>query len=298
MQELIVGQFQKVASGLYLEGLAVDFVRGAVWYSDVIGGGVHGVMSDGNPVSFNPDRKWTGGLLMNADGSILSSGPGGIMWNNPETGESGWLLHEIDGKVINGINEMMPDGTGGIYFGTVDIERVERAEPTRATAIHRLTVEGEVIKVSRDLNFTNGLMLSGDRKRLYCNDTFVGTWVFDVQPDLTLSNKRMLLDKADADGMVLDADGNVWITGFRSGSLIRLRPDGTRLPPLPTPAGAITQIRFGGSDLRDYYINTVPAAGGDSLKDGVPLRARESHMYRGRSETAGMPIPAAQFIIH
>jgi hypothetical protein len=70
------------------------------------------------------------------------------------------------------------------------------------------------------------------------------------------------------------------------------------LPPLPTPAGAITQIRFGGSDLRDYYINTVPAAGGDSLKDGVPLRARESHMYRGRSETAGMPIPAAQFIIH
>jgi sugar lactone lactonase YvrE len=139
MQELIVGQFQKVASGLYLEGLAVDFVRGAVWYSDVIGGGVHGVMSDGNPVSFNPDRKWTGGLLMNADGSVLSSGPGGIMWNNPESGRVRVVAaRNRRSKVINGINEMMPDGTGGIYFGTVDIERVERAEPTRATAIHRL----------------------------------------------------------------------------------------------------------------------------------------------------------------
>jgi sugar lactone lactonase YvrE len=118
-----------------------------------------------------------------------------------------------------------------------------------------------------------------------------------VQPDLTLSNKRMLLDKTDADGMALAADGNIWITGFRSGSLTRLRPDGTSLDPLPTPAGAITQIRFGGRDLRDYYVNTVPAAGGDSLKDGVPLRAQESHLYRGRSETPGMPIPAAQFII-
>ncbi len=297
MQEPIVGQFQKVASGLYLEGLAVDFIRRAVWYSDVIGGGVHGVMSDGSTVSFNNDRKWTGGLLMNADGSVLSSGPGGIMWNNPDSGRSGWLLHEIDGAVINGINEMMPDGTGGIYFGTVDIERVARAEPTRATAIHRLTIEGEVIKVSGDINFTNGLMLSRDRKRFYCNDTFVGTWVFDVQPDLTLANKRMLLDKPDADGMALDADGNIWITGFRSAFVTRLRPDGGPLTPVATPAGAITQIRFGGPDLRDYYLNSVPAAGGDSLKDGVPLRGRESHMYRGRSETPGMPIPAAQFII-
>ena len=297
MQELIVGQFQKVASGLYLEGLAVDFIRHAVWYSDVIGGGVHGVMPDGGTVTFNSDRKWTGGLLMNADGSVLSSGAGGIMWNHPETGRSGWLLHEIDGKVINGINEMIPDGTGGIYFGTVDIERIERAEPTRPTALYRLTVEGEVIKVSGDINFSNGLMLSRDRKRLYCNDTFVGTWVFDVQPDLTLSEQRMLLEKTDADGMALDGDGNIWITGFRSSFLTRLRPDGTCLEMLPTPAGAITQIRFGGEDLRDYYINSVPAAGGDSLKDGVPLRAQASHMYRGRSDAPGMPIGAAQFII-
>ncbi len=297
MQQLTVGQFERVASGLYLEGLAVDSVRRAVWYSDVIAGGVHGIMPDGGVVSFNRDRKWTGGLLMNADGSVLSSGPGGIMWNDPETERCGWLLHEIDGKVINGINEMIPDGTGGVYFGTVDIERVERAEPTRPTAIHRLTVEGEVLKVSDDINFANGLMLSEDRTRFYCNDTFVGTWAFDVRPDLTLSNQRMLLDKADADGMALDAQGNIWITGFRSGAVTRLRADGTALSPLSTPAGAITQIRFGGPDLRDYYITTVPAAGGDSLKDGVPLHAQESHLYRGRSETPGMPIPAAQFII-
>jgi hypothetical protein len=75
----------------------------------------------------------------------------------------------------------------------------------------------------------------------------------------------------------------------------RLRRDGTHLPPLQTPAGAITQIRLGGRDMRDFYINTVPADGGDSLKDGVPLRGKNSFMYRGRSEVAGMPIPPGRF---
>jgi sugar lactone lactonase YvrE len=290
-----VGQFDKVASGLYLEGLAVDYKRNIVWYSDVIAGGIHGLMPDGGTHSFNPGRMWTGGVMMNEDGAVLSTGEGGIMWNNPETGKSGWLLDTIDGKPINGINEMMPDGTGGIYFGTNDIEMIIRGQQTRPSALYRLTAERELIKLVEGINFTNGIMLSPDRRQFYCNDTFVCTWAFDVLPDLTLTNKRMLLDKPDADGMALDAEGTLWITGFRSSHLERIRPDGTALTPIQTPGGAITQIRFGGADMRDYYINAVPSDGGDSLKDGVLPTAKNSFMYRGRSEVPGMPIPPARF---
>lgn len=295
MKELSVGQFESVTSGVYLEGLAVDYERSIIWYSDVIGGGLHGLMPDGKIESLNPGRMWTGGVMLNEDGSVFSSGQGGIMWNNPHSGKSGWLVDKIDGKPINGINEMMPDGTGGIYFGTVDIEMVVRGEPTRPTALYRLTVDREVVKVADGLRFGNGLMLSADRKRFYCNDTFVCSYVFDVAPDLTLSNRRVLLDKEDVDGMALDAEGNLWVTGFRSAYLTRVRPDGTQLPPVRTPAGAITQIRFGGADMRDYYINSVPVDGGDSLKDGVPLTKRNSFMYRGRSDVPGMPIAPARF---
>ena len=107
--------FAQLAKGLYLEGLAVDYARGIVWYSDVIAGGVHGVKPDGGIISFNRDRMWTGGIMMNEDGSVLSTGAGGIMWNHPDSGKSGWLLSEIDGTPVNGINEMAPDGSGGIY---------------------------------------------------------------------------------------------------------------------------------------------------------------------------------------
>lgn len=289
------GEFEKVASGIYLEGLAVDYERNIVWYSDVIAGGIHGLRPDGSTISFNEGRMWTGGIMVNEDGSVLSTGEGGIMWNNPVTGRSGWLLDRIDGKPINGINEMVPDGTGGIFFGTNDIEMVIKGQATRPTSIYRLTVDGEVLKLADDVHFSNGIMYDPARRQFYCNDTFACTWVFDVQNDLTLTNRRVFLEKEDVDGMALDSEGNVWITGFRSNYLTRLKPDGTPLPPVETPAGSITQIRFGGADMRDYYINSVPADGGDSLKDGVPLTQKNSHMFRGRSEVSGMRIEPACF---
>ena len=54
--------------------------------------------------SFNEGRMWTGGVMMNSCGAVLSTGEGGIMWNNPDTGKSGWLLQELEGKPINGIS--------------------------------------------------------------------------------------------------------------------------------------------------------------------------------------------------
>ena len=80
---------------------------------------------------------------------------------------------------------------------------------------------------------------------------------------------RLLLDREDCDGLALDTEGNVWITGFRSpGVLHRVKPDGTVLPDVATPTGATTQVRFGGKDGRDYFIVVCPEDAGDSLKEG------------------------------
>jgi sugar lactone lactonase YvrE len=296
MTQAAVAGYEPVARGLYLEGLAIDLARGVVWYSDVIAGGIHGIYPDGRTQVLNPERMWTGGVMVNEDGSVLSTGAGGIMWNNPATGKSGWLLDQIDGKPINGVNEMVPDGTGGIYFGTNDIEMVLAGKPSRPTALYRLTVDRQVIPLAEGLNFTNGIMFDPPRKRFYCNDSFVSTYAFDVQPDLTLTNKRVLVDKVDCDGMAIDAEGNLWVTGFRSGEIIRVRPDGGLLPPVPNPGGmAVTQIRFGGADLRDVYINTVPVDAGDRLAVGELPTEKTSILYRGRAEAPGAPVGAARF---
>jgi sugar lactone lactonase YvrE len=290
------GEFDQLASGIYLEGLAVDHARDIIWYSDVIGGGIYGIKPDGKPVgSFNEERMWTGGIAINADGSVLSTGQGGIMWNNPDTGQSGWLIDAIDGVPINGVNEMAPDGEGGMFFGTIDVENIIQGKETKPCALYRLTVDRKVIKIVDEIGFTNGIAHDRAGRRFYCNDTFRRTWTWDVTPDLALTNRRVLLEKEDCDGMALDAEGNVWITGFRSQFLERIRPDGTPLARVETPKGSITQVRFAGPDLRDYYINTVPADGGDTLKEGGAITQRNSILYRGRSETPGRAIEPTRF---
>jgi sugar lactone lactonase YvrE len=116
-----------------------------------------------------------------------------------------------------------------------------------------------------------------------------------VNADLTLTNQRKFLDKEDADGMALDAEGNVWITGFKTSHIERIRPDGTRLAPIQTLTGANTQVRFGGADMRDYYVNGIPGNAGETLKEGGALSGNNSFLFRGRSEIPGMKIPPAQF---
>jgi len=85
-------------------------------------------------------------------------------------------------------------------------------------------------------------MLSPDRKFGSITTTpFDSTYVFDVLPDLSLEQPRLLLAKKTADGMALDAEGNLWITGFPwSSDITRARPEGTLLPPVPTPAGGLS----------------------------------------------------------
>lgn len=298
MTQAVTETFEQIAAGLYLEGLAIDHERDTIWYSDVIAGGIHGVKPDGSVLAtLNAQRKWTGGVLVNADGAVLSTGEGGIMWNDPASGRSGWLLDRVEGEPVNGINEMVPDGAGGIFFGTIDLEQVIAGAATRPSELWRLTVDRELIKVAEGIGFSNGIMHDAARRRFYCNDTFRGTWAFDVAADLTLGNRLLLLEKEDADGMALDAEGNLWITGFRSSFFTRLAPDGTRLSDIATPAGSITQLRFGGADMRDLYFHSVPSDGGDTLKEGGAITATNSFLFRDRSETPGMVIAPPRFTL-
>lgn len=290
--------YEPLASGIYLEGLAVDHEREVIWYSDVIAGGIHGVKPDGTPVAtLDPDRMWTGGIMMNSDGSVLSSGQGGVRWNNPHTGASGWLIDEIEGQAVNGINEMWPDGQGGMVFGTIDMENIIAARDTRPTALYRLTRDRRLIRLAEGLRFTNGIGYNPGRSELYLSETFGQGLAWDVTPDFELVRKRVLLDRNDCDGLAIDLQDNIWITGVYSPGIIRrVTPAGEEMEPVPTPPGTTTQVRFGGGDGRDMYIVLVPDDAGDCLKNGRPLSGT-STLWRARSPVAGVKIPPVDFVL-
>ena len=271
-----VGEFEAIAKGLYLEGLAVDYARNVIWYSDVIAGGIHGVKPDGTKVAtLNPDRMWTGGVLMNADGCVLSSGEGGIMWNDPDTGRSGWLLAEIDGKPINGINEMMPDGTGGMFFGSVDIEQIKKGEATRPATIWRITANGVVSVAADGLGFANGIMLSPDERVLYVTNGG-SVLAFDVAADGGVTNRRdfaTLEAGGNGDGIAIDAAGGLYVTS-QPGVQVFDR-DGTYLGLIATPRNAIS-VAFAGRDKKTLYIVGSGALGADGKEFTTPDGVRNN----------------------
>jgi sugar lactone lactonase YvrE len=285
--------FTALARGRYLEALAID--EHVVWFSDVILGGVQGLRPDGGISHWLTERKWIGGILFNEDGALLCSGPGGIVWVNPVTGRSGVLLGSIDGAPLAGVNEMCPDGRGGLIFGTLDLPAIVSGERPAPVALYRLDVQGRVTLLADGLAFCNGLGMSPDGTTLYHNESFVGVFAYDITQNGGLENRHMLLEKQDCDGMALDIRGNLWITGFSSEELICLRPDGVIQQRLALPGGACTNVRFGGPEGRELFVTTVPVTAGLEIAKGNLPTALDSVLYRGPAPVAGRINPRTQF---
>ena len=281
--------FTIVARGYYLEGLAADADSGDAWYSDVTGGGIHCLPAGGGAAAFNNERLWTGGIVINADGRVLSSGAEGILWTDPVTGRTGWLMDAM------GVNEMAPDDRGGLYFGSIDLASIMAGQKAAPARIYYLALDGSVTAASGELGFVNGMALSADGRTLFYNESFNATCKFDVMPDGSLANRTVLLDKYDADGMALDVEGNLWVTGFTSSHIERLAPDGTRREAVQTPAEAITQVRFGAGG--DYWIAAVPRDAGAELAAGRMLQEERSFIYRAHSAVPGLPQRKSRFTL-
>jgi sugar lactone lactonase YvrE len=279
------GTFVPLARGFYLEGLLVD--GGNIWFTDVVTGGVRRVGSDQVLLK---DRTMIGGLLLNVDGSLLVAGLRDIVWAHPTTGAEGVL---VDG--FEGANEMYPDGQGGIVFGTIDLPAILRGEKPGPSSIYRVSDDRKKILLHEGLAFANGLAISSDRKTLFFNESFAATRAFPIAADGSLRAPRLLADKPDCDGMALDVEGNVWISGFSSGELLCLRPDGREIRRFKLPGKACSNVRFGGPDMRDLYVTVVDPASAQALADGTPLREQNSVLFRTRSPVPGLPVARPAF---
>jgi sugar lactone lactonase YvrE len=280
-------EFTPIARGFYLEGLLI--AGDLVWYTDVTAGGVQRV---GSPDVLLPERTLIGGLYLNADGKLLVSGPGGIDWADPATGASGTLIGGF-----GGVNEMRADARGGLYFGTVDLPAILRGERPGASTIEHLSATGQLTRLCDGLTFANGLAISPDGRTLYFNESFSAARAFPVDSVGKLGAPRTLLAMADCDGMALDSEGNVWLTGFASGELFCVTPDGAEVRRVALPGGACTNVRFGGTDLRDLYVTVVEPASAQALAEGSPLTERNSTLFKGRSPVPGAPVAESRFML-
>lgn len=266
-----------------------------LWFSDMAVGGIRCLRPDGRIDAYLTARKMIGGIAFNDDGRIICSGTGGLVWLDTATGATGTLLDAIDGEPIGGINDMVADGQGGLFFGTVDHPAMFRGEPFGASILYRLAPDGQVSVIRGGLRFANGCGLSPDGRRLYHNDSSVGTRRYDLAADGSVTDGGLFFDAPDCDGLAVDRDGGVWIALIQSGTIVRAMADGTVDRRLPVPGGHPTSLCFGGSDGRDLYVTTAaPGAGEAVMKQAIPP-ALTASLYHARADVAGVPTARTAF---
>ena len=219
-----------------------------------------------------------GGEIVNGDHRRISIGSDGLTLDNQgrliictysgrtverleKNGKRTVLADNYEGKRFNGPNDVVVKKDGAIYF-TDSILGLRNREKSTVMGLDFegifMIKNGKVTLVVKDIPLTNGLAFSPDEKYLYANVRFTQhIRRYDVQPDDTMTNSRLLVDMSadkrpgNADGMRVDSAGNIFSTG--PGGIWIVSPEGKHLGTILMPQNA-TNMTFGDPDLKTLYI--------------------------------------------
>jgi len=272
---------------VFLEAPRVD-ADDNLYFSEVMQGGVCRRSPDGKVERFITDRRLIGGLALTEDGGFVCSGGEGLEYYNPGTGERRNLSFTYRGKAIGPFNDIQPDDQGGLFAGTSDFGLGHAGS---GCELYRIDPPGTVTRLLEGIVISNGMGFSPDRKTFYYNETTEGVLAFDLSPEWTVTNRRLLAPFQGADGLAVDSEGGIWAAGYASGEVIRLLPDGTVDRRIDFSGKFedchVTSLTFGGADLRDLYVVTA----GDYRKQTVNTGA----VFKARSDVAGQRTPLVRF---
>jgi gluconolactonase len=194
---------------------------------------------------------------------------------DPATGRVGRvLLDTVNGKPIDGPNDLVMDGKGGLYITDPQFTpEAKKSQPGKQ--VYYLAPDGtaRVVIGPGEYAMPNGVELSPDGRTLYINNTWLQpgehfVWAYDVAADGSLSNKRRFAmlsltpdvleasQPADrfnsgADGTAVDTDGRYYVA-TRAGVQIFL-PDGTPAGIIAVPQYPVS-VTFGGPDDNVLYM--------------------------------------------
>jgi sugar lactone lactonase YvrE len=107
---------------------------------------------------------------------------------------------------------------------------------------------------------TNGIEVSPDGNTLYVNESEQrNVWAFTIAADKSITDKRLLkkFDDFGFDGMRCDVDGNLYITRYGKGTVVKLSADGKVLREIDVLGAQPSNICIGGPDGRTAYVTEV-----------------------------------------
>lgn len=185
-------------------------------------------------------------------------------------------------------NDCACDPAGRFWAGTAATD----GQPGTGS-LYRLDPDGSVIEVFGGVTESNGLGWSPAATVFYYTDSGeeqsrVRAFSFDLETG-TLDDERDLIRFAPgdgmADGLVVDADGCLWIAMWDGGCVRRYSAGGEVLGLYPVPATRPTCPGFGGPGLDELYLTTAWEGLDRERREAEPLAG---HVLRARPGVRGL----------
>ncbi len=295
-----------VASGLQFPEGPVAMADGSVLLVEIARGTLSRITADGRVQVVADLRGGPNGAAIGPDGAVYVCNNGGFRWvtqpgdclrpvAQPDdysggriervdlaTGRVERLYEQIDGIALRGPNDIVFDADGGFWF--TDLGKVREREMDRGGVFFARTDGRTANVVAHPAMTPNGVALSPDGRTLYYAETEgARLWAFDVAgpgrvnklPWPSPQGARMVVAAPGGhyqrfDSIAVDALGNVLVATLLHGGISVVSPDGSLCSHVPLADKYVTNLCFGGPDLRTLFV-TLSGVGQLIAIDDWPL---------------------------
>jgi gluconolactonase len=284
-----MGEVREVASGLEFPEGPVALRDGSVLVVEIKSGTLARISPDGSVDRVATTGGGPNGAALGPDGKVYVCNNGGFQWAEfagltipgaePEdyiggriqrvdldTGAVEDLYTECDGHPLRGPNDLVFDDQGGFWF--TDLGKTRARDLDKGALYYALADGSSIREVRYGVDHPNGIGLSPDGSRLYVAETTTGrVWAWDIaEPGVLKAPEgyapgHLLHSFAGyqlLDSLAVDSAGNVCVATLLTGAISVISPEGELLEQVhvPVPDPFVTNVCFGGDDLRTAYITS------------------------------------------
>lgn len=243
----------------FTEGPAMDS-NGDVYFTDQPNNKILRWNAKTNEVSVFMDNSGrANGLYFDNEGRLLACADEKFeLWQINKDKTVTVLIKDVEGKKLNGPNDLWVDKKGGIYFTDPYYQRpywTRTEKEIDGQKVYYLTPDKETVLVmADDLVQPNGIIGTADGKTLFVAD--IGdkkTYRYTIGKEGKLIDKTLFTEMG-SDGMTLDTMGNLYLTGD---GVTVFNQKGEKLKHIKVPQKWTANVTFGGVNQETLFITAM-----------------------------------------
>ena len=180
------------------------------------------------------------------------------------TGAVTVLYSEVGGNQLRGPNDIVFDDLGGFWF--TDLGKTRERDSDRGAVYYAKADGSRIEEKIFPLERPNGCGLSPDEKWLYVVETPTARcWAFELSApgEIKSANGPYRGEKGRViaglggyqmfDSLAVDSAGHICVATLITGAVSDISPDGTSVTQYKLPDPMVTNVCFGGKDLRTAF---------------------------------------------